>query len=280
MMANEFLSPKSDIIFKLLFGDTRSIDILTDFLKSILRLPIEEYDEVSIVDPHLLREYDGDKLGILDVKVKTKSKKTIDVEIQVLPYSELKSRIVYYSAKMITEQVGSGEDYSNIKQVISIIITDYTMIPENVQYHNRYTLYSPETQSEFTDIIEINTLELPKIPESEDGTKLWNWMKFLSAQRKEEFDMIASKNPQIRKAVARLEELSADERTRLLYESYQKKEWDIQGVKRDARKEGQREGMFDVAKALFLIGDPIEKIMQVTGLTREEVEDIEKSTKG
>jgi len=76
------LSPKVDIVFKLLFGDERSIEILIDFLKAVLSLPDDEFEEVTIVDPHLLREYDGDKLGILDVKVKTRTKKVIDVEIK------------------------------------------------------------------------------------------------------------------------------------------------------------------------------------------------------
>ena len=40
--------------------------------------------------------------------------------------------------------------------------------------------------------------------------------------------MIAEKSPQVRKAVVRLMELSNDERTRLLYESRQKMEWDNQ----------------------------------------------------
>ena len=65
MVSGEFLSPKSDVIFKLLFGDERSNELLTDFLKSVLRLPENDYDEVTIIDPHLKREYKGDKLGIL-----------------------------------------------------------------------------------------------------------------------------------------------------------------------------------------------------------------------
>jgi len=267
-MLDGFLSPKSDVIFKLLFGDARSIDLLTDFLKSVLRLPVEEYDEVIIVDPHLLREYDGDKLGILDVKVKTKSKKTIDIEIQVLPSPELKSRIVFYSAKMIAEQVGAGEDYSKIKQVINIIITDYTLISENEKYHNRYTLYDSETESEFTDIIEVNTLELVKLPSKEDGTELWNWMKFLSARSKEELDMVAEKNPRVRKAVSRLMELSNDERTRMLYESRQKMEWDNRARERGALKEQAH----SIAISLLKKQMAVDEIVEVTGLTHDEVE--------
>ena len=270
-MVEGFLSPKSDLIFKLLFGDSRSIDLLTDFLKSVLRLPADEYEEVSIVDPHLLRENEGDKLGILDVKVKTKSKKIIDIEIQVLPTPQLKQRVVFYSSKMVTEQVGIGENYQSIKRVISIIITDYTLIPDSSKYHHRFVLYDPENCVEFTDIVEVNTLEIPKLPEIEDGTELWNWLKFLSAERKEDLEMIAEKNPQVKKAVVRLMELSNDERTRMLYESRQKMEWDNQAREQEAR----HNGILSVAKNLIGGNMPLDKIMEATGLTREEVEGLQ-----
>lgn len=267
-MSEVFLSPKSDIIFKLLFGDERSVEILTDFLKSVLRLPAGEYEEVTLIDPHLKREYEGDKLGILDVRVRTKAKKVIDIEIQLLPSPELRSRVVYYCAKMVTEQIGAGESYTNIKRVISIVITDYTLISENGNYHNRYTLYDPETRSEFTDIIEVNTLELAKLPENGDGTELWNWMKFLSARGKEDLDMIAERSPQVKKAVVRLMELSNDERTRMLYESRQKMEWDNQARERGAREKER----IAIAKNLLAMAMPLEKIVAATGLTHEDVE--------
>ena len=142
------------------------------------------------------------------------------------------------------------------------------MIPESVKYHHRFVLYDSENGVEFTDIIEINTLELKKLPVTEDGTELWNWLKFLSAERKEDLEMIAEKSPQVKKAVVRLMELSNDERTRMLYESYQRKEWSIQ-----ARERGASDNRaFSIAKNLLDVGDSVEKIINVTGLTREEIE--------
>ena len=80
--------------------------------------------------------------------------------------------------------------------------------------------------------------------------------------------MIAEKSPQVKKAVVRLMELSNDERTRMLYESRQKMEWDNR-----ARERGASDGRaVAIAKNLLADGDSIEKIIKVTGLTREEVE--------
>ena len=278
-MHNKFLSPKSDLIFKLLFGDERSIEILTGFLKAVIDIPESDYEAVTIVDPHLLRQHEGDKLGILDVKVKTKSGKVIDIEIQVEPKSDLEKRVVLYLSKMITEQIGSGRRYSKIQRAISIIITDYTLKPNKAKYHNRYSL-ADETGEQFTDILEINTLELSKLPDAEDGTSLWEWLKFLKSESKEEFDMIAEKNPVIGKAVVRLAELSQDERTRMLFESRQMLEWDIELAKEAAEKAGReagmqagmQEGIYLVAQNALRKNISVEDVMGITGLTFEEIE--------
>jgi len=125
-----------------------------------------------------------------------------------------------------------------------------------------------------TDIIEVNTLELEKLPDSEDGTELWNWLKFLSAERKEDLEMLAERSPQVKKAVVRLMELSNDERTRLLYESRQKMEWDNQ-----AREHGARgEERVSIAKNMLADGEPIDKIVRYTSLTYEEVEGLQISS--
>ncbi len=47
------LPVKSDIIFRLFFADERNREFLVAFLKSVLRVPEEDYSEIEIVDPHL-----------------------------------------------------------------------------------------------------------------------------------------------------------------------------------------------------------------------------------
>ena len=165
-----FLPVKSDVIFRLFYGDERNQEFLIGLLKSMLRLPDDDYHEIEIADPHLLREFEGDKLAVIDVKLHTKSKKIIHIEIQLKVTPELKNRIVFYEAKLITEQIGSGDDYDAIKKVISIIITDEDLIPVSPRYHHRFTFYDQEAGVEFTDLIELHTLELRKLPSGADGT--------------------------------------------------------------------------------------------------------------
>ena len=265
-----FLPVKSDILFRLFFADEKNIEFLTSFLKSVLRLPEDDYDEIEILDPHLLREYTGDKLGIIDIKLKTRSRKVVHIEIQLSVTPELKSRIIFYDAKLITEQIGSGDDFYSIKKVISIVITDEKLIPASLKYLHRFTFYDPEAKVELSDLIEIFTLELVKLPKNTDGTALYDWASFIAAESEEELAMIAERNPQVKKAVVKFRELSADERTRDLYERRQRAEWDIAARERWAAKQKQ----FEIAQNLLNVGDSLDKIITVTGLTHEEIENL------
>ena len=262
----------SDFIFKLIFGDQRNVDILAEFLKSVLDIPDSEYDHITVVDPHVKKESKTDKYGILDVKVHTKNENIINVEIQVLPIPEMKQRSLYFMSKMVTEQMKAGMEHSDIKRSVSIIITNYTFVPENDHYHNQFR-YRTKGGTEFTDLTEFNTLELNKLPSDTDSTDLWYWMKFINADNEEVLEMLAQRSPQMRKAVGILKELSADERTRMLYEEREVARRDMVSRLGGARREGHA----DVARNMIADGEPVDKIMRYTGLSQEEVEALRNS---
>ena len=247
-MSIEYIPPKSDFIFKRIFGDPKNTDILTAFLKSTLDIAHDEYDKITLVDTHLSQEDKYDKLGILDVKVQTKSGNIIDIEIQLANIPHMRERIVFYLSKMVSEQIKSGEKYSSIKRSIIIVITDYKIIKENEKYHNVYTLRNKDCE-EFTNLIEINTLELPKLPSEDDKSDLWNWMKFLKSEKEEEFKMVETKNEEVKKAVVILRRLSESEELKLLHEQQEKLQRDevdrLEGAFNDGVSTGLLKGKIE-----------------------------------
>ena len=275
-MNNKILSPMSDLIFKILMGSENSIDILTDFLLAVLNLAPDEYDEITIANPFLLQEYKGDKLGILDVKLKLKSGKVINVEVQVDHMPFMESRILFYVSKLVTEQIGESDQYDKIKRVISIIITDHMLVKNSEKYHHNFGLYDIESKRLLTDALEVHTLEIPKARKVSDDTKnesLLNWMKFFDAKTKEELDMLAEKSPVMKKATIRLMELSADEKARQLYESRLKERRDNY-----AREQGAvMQNSLTIAKNLLNTRLSIEEIVNATGLTYAEIEALRKA---
>jgi predicted transposase/invertase (TIGR01784 family) len=232
---------------------------------------------------------------ILDVKVHTTSGRVINVEIQVEPSPDVRKRVMYYSAGMLREQIRKGEDYRDISQVICIIITDYVLAPQEKDYFNGISMRYDKSGNEFTDVQKFITLELPKVPEHDDARKIWNWLKFIKSQSREELMEIAEKNPVLRKPVAILMELSEDERTRMIVEKQEIYRMDqssrMRGAYTDGKAEGLQEGLkagqqeglkageekayqekLDAARKMKSDGFSSEQIRKYTGFSPEEID--------
>jgi predicted transposase/invertase (TIGR01784 family) len=287
MKEPKFFTPTNDFVFKMIFGDERNIDILADFLQAVFDLPPEEYVQLQIADPHAKREREKDKLGILDVKVRTKTGQLIDIEIQVSDTPFMRERIIFYLAKLVTDQIEKGMGYKSIKRSICLIITDYVLTPETDVCHDQFLLYSELTKTRFSDIVEIDTLELPKVPANWDSSpspngakvplrqneKLWQWTKFLAGKTMEDFMALAETSPVMKKAVGALMELNASQRRRMLADARQKARWDEQARLEGAYTNGIEKGRKEQAGELLAFiekGYTVEQLRNV--LTVQEAE--------
>jgi predicted transposase/invertase (TIGR01784 family) len=274
--------PKIDFAFKLLFGDQRSKNILADFLKAVLPgLADEEFEELTITDPQLKREFSGDKLEILDVKLRTGSGRSLDIEIQVSDIPEMRSRISYYLSNMVTEQLGSGGHYTDLKQAVSIVITDYDFIPESTRCHTVFQMLEKEEHFPFNDLMEIHVLNLERLPPDGEG-KLIDWLRFLKAETEEEFKMVAEKNPLIHEAYCKLQVMSEDEANRMIYEARLKAQRDdysrMNGALQKGIRKGREEGELNATRRIVLEmskkGLDIKTIAAVTHVSEQQINDI------
>ncbi|GBU20666.1 hypothetical protein R80B4_00545 [Fibrobacteres bacterium R8-0-B4] len=236
----EILPPIYDLIFKLVFA--KCPDLLRQLLQALINLPPGEFGKVVVVDPNVYPEYNDGKSGVLDIKVTLRSKKIVNVEMQQRKIAHLRERVLYYCAGMIGEQVVRSDKYSNIKRVVSITIANHTVIPDN-EYHHRYTLFDPKTGSEFTDLLEVHLIELPKLPKTGDDSDMWWWMKFLTTNTKEGLTMIAEKKPSLKKAVERLWTVSEDKSIRARMKSIRMFEMDQRVIRDEAVEEGVEKGL-------------------------------------
>jgi predicted transposase/invertase (TIGR01784 family) len=283
MDTHPILPPTNDWVFKLLFGDERHKDNTIALLRSFLDLPDEEFD-ITFMDTALKPEAEEDKTGIVDVKVKTKSGKLLDVEIQVNPFPELGKRISFYKSKLVAGQIGEGERYEVIQRVICVCILDYPLFSGTEEYLNRFRFYNPENGLCFEEIPEeIYTMELPKVPGESDGKPVWDWMQFLRGKRKEDFEMIAERNPEVRGAVETLYRISEDPEVRAQMEYREKARRDqaslLYAAIREAETRGEMRGEMrgearsrvEIARNMKKRGQPAEQIAEDTGLSAEEI---------
>jgi predicted transposase/invertase (TIGR01784 family) len=106
-----------DWAIKKLLRSKANFGILEGFLSELL------HDDVKI--DHLLesesnKEDKNDKFNRVDMLVKNKKDELILIEVQYEPELDYLLRMLYGASKLITEHLGSGQSYANIKKVISI----------------------------------------------------------------------------------------------------------------------------------------------------------------
>ena len=85
--------------------------------------------------------------------------------------------------------------------------------------------------------------------------------------------MVAQRNPQIRKAVVKLRELSTDERARDMFERREKGRRDAA----DREKGADKNARIEIARNAVSMGLDTAAIIKLTGLTREEIEVLSKA---
>jgi len=272
------LSLKNDFVFKLIFGDEKNKDVLVAFLSAVLNMPEEEFQGLEIINTELLREFKEDKKGILDVRVKTKFGKQIDIEIQILPNAWMAERTLYYWSKMYSGQIKEGDDYERLKKCVTINIVDFECVPVKMA-HTVFHVTEDRTGHKLTDVLEIHYLELPKLEDEqvrkEDDEIVVDWMMFIDAESEGVMEMLAEKNVGIKKAYNILKIVSQDEKARMLYEARQAELMDqmtrIKEAEKRGREEGETKRTIEIAKNLLLAGVDFQTIVATTGLDEAEI---------
>jgi len=185
-------------------------------------------------------------------------------------------RIAFYNARIYSGQLKAGEAYSKLHRTVSVVITDFIFIKDNEDCFNRFMWYNIDNGILLTDAQEINTLELPKLPDTDNGTKLWQWLKILKLRNEDEMEDIAKGNEAIKNVIVTLKEMSADEAERRLAEAREKEERDrissYESGVIDGEIRGEEKAKNELARRMKEKGISAKDITDITGLTSEEIE--------
>ena len=274
----ELLNPKSDYVFKRIFGHVGNEEITCNLLNSILEHKITkiELDKNPILERDLL----DDKLGILDIKAEADDHMNINIEMQVIDQKNIEKRLLYYWSKMYIKGIQKAQDYEKLEKSIIVLFSDYNL--KNLEgikkYMTQWNIREKENHTVvLTNIFEIYIIELEKYKEQTNNKELDTWVKFL---RNPEVINMEKASKEVRKAKEVLEEISQDERERYLAELRQKYVMDQKamidagydkGIEK-GREEGKHEKAIEIAKNLKAMRISLEEIEKVTGLLKEEIE--------
>ncbi len=251
--ANGFImKPKIDFAFKELMMNDK---VRLGFVSAVMGVDPSEIKETKILNTELRREHEDEKQWILDVHVLMNDDTEIDMEINLVLFLYWADRSLFYVSKMFVAGLHPGERYDKLKKCIGISVLDFRLFKDSEEYYSCFHIWEDTRHTLYTEKMEFHVIELPKLPEltkerienCKDPRELW--AEFLRAEQKEDFEMIANRDPYIREAYDQLQIISQDTRLRYEYLAREKAirdqlqyEWEAEQRVLEALKNGRQEG--------------------------------------
>jgi predicted transposase/invertase (TIGR01784 family) len=279
--AEKYINPFTDYGFKKLFGEEPNKDLLLDFLNELLKEEQGKITDLTYLKTEQLGTTDIDRKAIFDLYCENEKGEKFIVELQKSKQNFFKDRTVYYSTFPIREQAKRADWDFELKAVYTIAILDFVFDsdknePEKFRYDVKLT--DTETKEIFYDKLTFIYLEMPKFNKSVDelNTRFEKWLFVLRNLNR--LDKVPDKlKEQIFEKLFETAEIAkfTPDQARS-YEDSLKYYRDLKNSLDTARDEGLMEGIEKgiekVAKNALIMGKSISEVIELTGLTKEQIE--------
>ena len=275
-----YLDPKSDLVFKRIFGEHKNLCI--SLLNSMLPLaPTQQVVEIEYNPSEIAPEIDALKNSIVDVRCTDNHSRQFIVEMQMYWTQSFKQRVLLNASKAYVNQLEKKKPFKLLQPVYALTFINQNF-DESPEYYHDYKIVNIKDTEKQIEGLEFVFIELQKFrPNNRAEQKLHElWMRFMT-EIEENTEQIAPElleNSDIREAVQYAEKSAY---TRIELDNYDK--WLIdtltaQSAMQDAtdrgRTEGEEKAKIKIAHNLKTIGMSVENIAQVTGLSIAEIQNL------
>ena len=304
------LNVMDDLVFKaMLTSDNEdSREALRLLLCACTRRKITS---VQVINNELLPAHLDAKSVRLDVHVTFNDGEAADLEMQIDKTNDsLKARAEVYAAMLLVNQTKRGMQFSQTKRVYQIFFLNCVLFPGSEKIPRRYFYQEEEEHDRLSEITEIIFYEMPKLEQRveqflsgkadiktlPDDEKWCIYFKYRHEQQaaalidklcyEEEGIMRAEKavtkvDRGMKRAARRMAIIKNDmeraEKTRYTQHDINQTSYQIghrEGIwegRQEGCQEGRQEARLEIARKMKSMGDSIERIQIVTGLSSETV---------
>ena len=189
---------------------------------------------------------------------------------------------------MYTSNIKIGEQYSKLRQTISIIIIDdeIKQFKEIEKACTKWQIREEKYRDKIlTSYFQICIIEIPKAIkeyEKDKSNAVLQWIKFLDNPEDMEVRKIMEKNQDIKEAKEELDQISQDDILRRMALKAELERMDQEQMLYEAKRDGKAEGETigikkereEIGLKMLQKGIDIQTIKEITGLTEEEIKNL------
>ena len=179
---------KTDILFRLLF--TKYPHLLEKLIAQLLKIPSESIAHFEIMSPEMPPDTIGKKFCRLDILMKVDGRQ-VNLELQVKNEHDYPERTLLNWARIYSNALPVGDDYSNLPRTIVISIINFTLFRKCTSFHSEFQILEVTRNELLTDKMVMHFFELPKLPKSVSRDDLLlQWLALFKANTEEDLKMI------------------------------------------------------------------------------------------
>ena len=285
-----------DYVFHAVFG--RDTDESRGALMEILNIILERKDDpiMSIVlkNPINTAAREDEKETIMDIRAETSSGEELDIEMQSGNLRVYPDRVLFYGGRLVNSSLQQGFKYDKMKKSIVVSIINGILFSEHDSCHSIFDVRERNTGLLLSDRLEFHFLELGKVDgqkpveELTDVERLAAYLKYANVEEKQDYVQEIVDSEGITMTENAYRKVTQDEiehermESRLKYQLQYNTDMSLarqEGMElgfEQGRTEGEAAGRqemkLELARAMKIEGEPVDKIIKFTGFSVEEIE--------
>ena len=249
--------------------------ICKTLLNRVLQGKVETITEIEL---QKTLEDAGRAKGVrFDVWAKDCNGRIYDIEMQAIDKKDLAKRIRYYQAAIDVSLLGKSKPYESLPDTFILFFCCFDYLEKDMPVYTFKTICSEDSRIELCDGI-TKIIINSQAAAQEKNKKLKVFLEYMNGK-------VTDDDEFIQRLEQRIKEVKANEELRREYML-------VNTLERDARNDGWKAGIaqglaegkslglaegshqkaLETARILKQLGDSVQKIVQVTGLTIQEVE--------
>jgi predicted transposase/invertase (TIGR01784 family) len=245
---NKFLDPKSDFVFKKVFGTTKHKNLLIHFLNDVLyekyKPEIAKITDIKYVQTIQAPDSATGKEMVVDVLCEDQKGGQYIVEMQLSPFAKFEERAYAYLSRVYSQQLDAGMKYKKLRPAFLVAIVNNTLFRGYPDYRYDHSLICDQTGQQHIKPVHLTFFDLTKFKKkeiSELKTMEEKWLYFFKHAPEvdingEEHQKLIKDCAILKEAYTALDETSWTKEERLLRERA-----NIVAMDTDAAFEFQRE---------------------------------------
>jgi predicted transposase/invertase (TIGR01784 family) len=274
------IRPFVDYAFCRVYADALDPTAIIAFLNAVLLLKTKIV-KVTIRNPINLKDFEQDKLTVLDINAEDQLGRIFDVEMQLTVHAGVRKRMAYYGCDAFANQLREGDDYTQLKPVYVVCILMGKLWKRNPKVHHQFQLIDRQSGRTLKDTLEIHTLELGwyNLAETDlaTATPVDRWLYWLLHAHQYSPEELLKLFPEegIQSATKTLIAISEKTEDKQMYDAREKAardyRWAMNSILRKGEKIGEARGE---ARGEIRLIQSLQDILQIPPTSNEELESL------